>query len=317
MKQTSSLKITAILPLVLAASSMYAKAAILAPPTVTGSSPAFNGSFPASHAVDGTSNDYASASQGTNTFLEFTFAAPTTFDRIVVVNRNSFNGSDRIANYTLTYDGSVSQSVTTHTTLAGQGNFDVLGTRTATTVRLDVDSTISVGSNNTGVMEVYFLNTPTGMNLITTTTAINSSTPFGGFPSVNAVDGFVGFNGGEFASTAGVNTFLEMDLGSVQTVGGFDFFDRLPAGDKTTAFDLTFSVDSIFGNGDDIVQSYTGSTQSAEFAGISAQYVRYDVVTGTGNLGVSEIQFYAIPEPSSAGLLGLGGLALMTRRRKK
>jgi len=36
----------------------------------------------------------------------------------------------------------------------------------------------------------------------------------------------------------------------------------------------------------------------------------------TAHMGVSQLQFTAVPEPSSAALLGLGGLALMLRRKR-
>lgn len=38
--------------------------------------------------------------------------------------------------------------------------------------------------------------------------------------------------------------------------------------------------------------------------------------SGTGALNVSQVEIGAVPEPSSAALLGLGGLALILRRRK-
>lgn len=95
-----------------------------------------------------------------------------------------------------------------------------------------------------------------------------------------------------------------------------NFFDRIPSGDKVTAFDMIFSQDATFGNLDDTTRSYTGSTQSDEFTGIEARYVRWDVTAGSGNLGISEMRFYIVPEPSSAAMLGLACLALIKRRRK-
>ena len=299
---------------------MSAQAAIIASPSVSGFSSEFSGGFLAANVFDNNASEFASAGNGTNTFLEFTFPIPTTFDRVIVVNRNSPDGSDRIANYTLTYDGGAggSTSVTRGDLGSWRGGFDALGTHTATTVRLDVDTLGGAANNNTGAAEVYFLNTPTGMSPIPGVTVFNSATPFNGNYGANqAVDGLVGIGDFNEFATSGTGAFLEMDLGSLQTVGGFDFFDRIIAAEANTSFDVTFSVDSVFGNGDDIVQNYTGSTQSAEFAGIDARYVRYEQTGGAGNSGVAEIQFYSvIPEPSSTALFGIAGLALIMRRRK-
>lgn len=297
---------------------MSAQAAIIASPSVTGFSSEFSGSFLAANVFDNNASEFASAGNGTGTFLEFTFPIPTTFDRVVVVNRAA-PGNDRIANYTLTYDGGATQAVT-RTGGFRRGGIDALGITTATTVRLDVD-TVDDGTAglNTGAAEIYFLNTPTGMSLISGLSVLNSAPAFNGnYISDYAVDGIVGIGDFNEYATVGSGALLDMDLGSLQTVGGFDFFDRIIASEQNTSFDVTFSVDAVFGNGDDIVQSYTGSTQSAEFAGIDARYVRYEQTGAVGgNSGVAEIQFYAVvPEPSSIALFGLGGLALIMRRRK-
>jgi hypothetical protein len=66
----------------------------------------------------------------------------------------------------------------------------------------------------------------------------------------------------------------------------------------------------------------TGSTaQLAEFEGFSAsgvQYVRFEMADANSNaIGLSEVRFQeAVPEPTTTALLGLGGLALILRRRK-
>jgi hypothetical protein len=56
---------------------------------------------------------------------------------------------------------------------------------------------------------------------------------------------------------------------------------------------------------------------------ISAQYVRMTITDNQGYSGgggdrvaIGEVKFLAVPEPSSAALLGLGGLVLILRRRK-
>lgn len=301
-----------------------AKATIILNPSITGGSIAYGesvhnaGTYGSANVFNGNFDDYASYGQGVNTYLEFSFGSSVTFDSIVVVNRDSPAGDDLVANYTLTYD-SGSYSVT-RTGGRGQGGIDYVGSVTTSTVRLDVDTLVSSGGgNNTGFMEIYFLHTPAGMTVVPgITVTLASNNPFGGgYAATNALNGTIGRdNGTEFASDALTNTFVDFDLGAETQVGAFDFFDRMAADAKVSAFDMIFSTDSVFGNGDDVTRSYTGSTQSDEFSAILARYVRYDVTSVSGtNVGMNEIRFYAVPEPSIT-LLGSFGVFMLLRRRR-
>ncbi len=315
---------------VLSASS--AAAAIVAAPTVTNEFTAFNPAFAGSNAVNGTEAEYASQGGGTNTFLEFTFAGPSNFNGIVVLNRDSGGMSDLIGDFTLTFDGGATFGVN-RMALRGQSIVHELGDRVATVVRLDVD-TIGVGDafNNTGAMEVIFVNRPTGMSLISGVSIFNSAAPFSpAYDASNGIDGDIGRNSGltgasdnpEYASAGqGANAFVDFDLGGVQMVGGFDFFDRIAAIDHATAFDMIFSTNSVFGDGDDVLRSYgkNGIALGDTFAPISAQYVRFDVTAnanGGANTGLNEVLFYAIPEPTGVTLLGASAGLLLLRRRRK
>lgn len=315
---------------VLLASS--AGAAIVAAPTVTNSFAAFNPSFVGSNTVDGTEAEYASAGGGTNTFLEFTFPAATSFNGIVVMNRDSGGMSDLIGNFTLTLDGGATVGVT-RTPLRGQSLLHDVGNRTATVVRLDVD-TIGLGDNfnNTGAMEVIFVNRPSGMSLISGVSIFASATPFSpAYDAGNVIDGDIGRNSGitgasdnpEYASQGlGAGAFVDFNLGSVRLVGGFDVFDRIAAVDHATAFDMIFSTDAVFGNGDDVLRSYdkNGIALGDIFTAIPAQYVRFDVTAnanGGANTGLNEVFFYAVPEPAGVSLLGLAASILLLRRRRK
>src|SRR6185436_15656326 len=108
------------------------------------------------------------------------------------------------------------------------------------------------------------------------------------------------------SASLGAGTFVDFDLGAPSLVGGFDFFDRPADEDRVTGFDLIFSANAIFGDGDDITRSYVNANMALgdEFAPISARYVRFDVTGNNGlNTGISEIMFYQVPEPSTVALL--------------
>jgi hypothetical protein len=306
-----------------------AKATVLIAPSVTNSAPAFNPTFDANNSVDQTEADYASAGQGVDTFVEYSFGVPQSFDKIVVINRDSGGQSDLIGDFTLTLDGSSTIPIS-RAPVRGTSQIHFLGgVRTATTVRLDVD-TIGSGDtfNNTGAMEVIFVRTPPGQTPVTPVIA-GSAPAFAPLFSVdNAIDGDVGrtssptaTNGPEYASASlGAETFVDFDFGRVARLGGFDFFDRPADEDRVTSFDMIFSLNSVFGDGDDIIKSYANSAMAIGdvFAPVSAQFVRFDVTSNLGaNTGISEMVFYEVPEPSTLTSLVALGLAGMLRRRRK
>ena len=127
----------------------------------------------------------------------------------------------------------------------------------------------------------------------------------------------------EYASSGqGINTFVDFDLGTVAPVGGFDWIDRIAPPDRITAFDLILSPNSTFGDGDDIVKSYTNSGVALgdAFSAVQARYIRFDVTANSGaataNTGMSEIVFYQVPEPGSAALFATAMLGAAIRRRR-
>lgn len=69
-------------------------------------------------------------------------------------------------------------------------------------------------------------------------------------------------------------------------------------------------------SGDSIIGTFVASdtTQSFEYRGTRDNWVTQTV--GTGQINGLQLRTIPVPEPSSAALLGLGGLALILRRRK-
>lgn len=329
MKKRSILPLTAAVGCGFFLPADFSQASLVIASTATNGSTAFNASYAIGNAVDGKAADYASLNQGSDTYLEFGFSGAQTVNKVVVINRDSPAANDWIANFTMTFDGGLTAAVARTAARGVSGLHSLGGNFTTGTARLDVDTTGGgITGGNTGVMEVIFLNTSADRMLISGVTVANSAPAFDPtYAAANSLDSLIGrsLGGGqkpEYASAGlGNNAFLDFDLGSVRPVGGFDFFDRPAEADRVTAFDMIFSQDNVFGNGDDVVRSYanSGFAVGDEFASVQARFVRFDVTASNGlNTGASEFYFYqTVPEPTSslAALLGAGGILLRRRRR--
>lgn len=305
---------------------------IAAPAVLTGSTP-FSGSYPLSASVDGSNADYASAGAGAGTFLEFDFGGATSFDRVVLVNRDSPAGGDLFSQVTMTFsvdpvfDGG--DETETIATLAQRGRSLVHGlsqVRSGRYVRFDVDTLAGGDAFNTGAMEMLFLQTPVDTQAILGVGILNAAASFNAdYAAANSVNGVVGNSvtpaGIEYASAGlGAATFVDFDFGVELRLAGFDLIDRLGAVDRTTSFDLVLSNDPTFAS-PLVTMSYSKGaslTYSGSFDAQTVRYVRYDVTgTAAANTGLSEIIFYesTVPEPASGGLLLLGAVMLRWRWR--
>jgi hypothetical protein len=69
-----------------------------------------------------------------------------------------------------------------------------------------------------------------------------------------------------------------------------------------------------------VVVDSKGAGELLTYTSVSARYVLFEVTANHGDgsyVGMSEVRFIsAVPEPTTTALLGLGGLALILRRRK-
>jgi hypothetical protein len=314
---------------------------ILDSPNIVGGSTEFpegNGlTWYRSNVFNGTNATFASLAEGTDTFLEFQFGSTVSFDRVVMINRASTANGDRFSSVTLTYDSgsdtldtSVAASYSNGTS-AGSSIYS-LGSRVTTqSVRWDVNTIIGNEHNNTGMMEMFFLDTPNGAQVHDSVSVINVTTPFSAsYSGDNAVDGVVGMAGppgsaGEYASLGGGNsTFIDFDLEATVSLVGFDFFDRFFAGDQTSSYRVTVADNSDFSD-PSLQETYakTGAADSREFNAVEGRYVRLELLeTGSSlsNSGVNEIIFYtAVPEPALSTLLAAlaAAAALRLRRRQR
>jgi hypothetical protein len=91
---------------------------------------------------------------------------------------------------------------------------------------------------------------------------------------------------------------------------------------KSTTGDYDFSVGdwSQVGCTQDLGTSSGTVNVIQSLGGISARYVAIEVITigemTDNRMAIAQVEFTAIPEPSSTALLGLGGLALIFRKRR-
>ena len=178
---------------------------------------------------------------------------------------------------------------------------------------------------------------------VITPTVVGSSGSYSGYPDIDAADQGPGSDVTDWASASqGVNSFLNLDLGALYTLAGFTATDRVTSGginggfvggltDFTTAFTLQVFTDATFLTPLSGILSFNhtapvGPTQPSDFAftgglgNIQAQYVQYHVTATSGaNPGLSNINFTAVPEPATWGMMligfGLAGGAMRSRRK--
>lgn len=159
------------------------------------------------------------------------------------------------------------------------------------------------------------------------------TTGFNGFSgSVNAMadsndrtlmNAYTSYNSGD----AGVFTLSSISSDFTSAAGGYTLVVYFESDNNTRTGTITVNDSinpptSVSGlDGSTFSGTYveaTGSNDSnyAVFTGLTASSIEIDIDSDAGRMGITGMTLYAVPEPSSAALLGLGGLSLILRRRK-
>ena len=154
----------------------------------------------------------------------------------------------------------------------------------------------------------------------------SATSTLGSFPVSNLTDGDLGTGSGtsSWASGSAATVTLTLDFASADVAGiilNWGWGDRTPG-------DYEVKIDGIsLGSIDVDTAGGTGSAESNElntyiiFDSVQSGATKIEVIGSNGNnssWGFDEIEVYTgvVPEPSTTALLGLGGLALILRRRK-
>lgn len=288
----------------------------LSAPVITAAAPGYNGSYVASNLFDSTNSEFATLgggagtplSQSNGTWVELDFGMRVTIDRMILVTRANSADAIGVSRLILSNDSTFEETDTIHvfnnTGSNGQGLIHAFPATTARYARWEVTTSIGL-FQNLGGMELRFLNTPQNWQP-TPVTIYNGATAFSGDYSLdNAIDGDAGRSPGvEYASQSlGPDMFVDFDLGSAQPIVGFDFFDRIPSVDRTTAFNLLLSNDPTFATGVTTLSFAPGSSNwgfRRSITPILARYIRFDATQTTGafsNSGMQEILFYTAVPP--------------------
>lgn len=146
----------------------------------------------------------------------------------------------------------------------------------------------------------------------------------GGFAA--AVDGGSGDLGNLFTyrnrNGGVIGTVSQLDITNFATYDVYVYFNRNGA-TPTESYDITLGATTFSVTTNNTAAAFTEANAGNSFTG---NYVVFQGVTGTsftvtaGDSGQADyiygMQIVSVPEPSSTALLGLGGLALILRRRK-
>ena len=196
--------------------------------------------------------------------------------------------------------------------------------------------TVEKAKSRTGAAELEIYGTPTAYLRIANPTIIDYAQAKAGFDVEAIFNGWLSWPNADqtYASNyKGTDTFITFDFGTPTLVSAIEFWDRswtsTPHHDSAL---VTFSNVETFDSGSEIALTYEKGADEVYLLdiaalgtygrGIEARYMKWEVtglVDGSKtDVGLQEIMFYAIPEPSTLALLlgvaGFFGLGAVRRR---
>lgn len=271
-------------------------------PSITTSAPPFNASFVAANILDqNNQTEYASQSQGVNTFIDFDFGVPVPVTHFYHHGRTAADGITT-SNLIFSNDPAFATSTTvgiTHTSQVAPVTY-AIAPQSARYVRWDVTG-ISGSATNQGGKEISFLNLTGRYAQIADPVITAAATQYNAsFPPTNVFDNNPAT---DYASQSlGAATFMDFDFGAIKRVSGFELDNRSghPL-DAIVGSELHFSNDPTFSSGVSIVPVSHVIQEGAiiySFPDQMARYVRWDITAVkpggvAGNQGAAEIGFYA------------------------
>lgn len=301
------MRLSKLVPLALSCLSLVPDlhATVLTPPTVTSSSPGYQGIYVGENAVGQDQGEFLT--EDFSSVLEFDFGSAQTitgFINVTLQDPARSIGKNRLIFDT---DGTAGFSTETDTVMTftaaqtgtqGQGFIHRFAPISAQRVKWEVLEQVGFPTL-TGTTEMAFLSVANGTIPVTGVTVIGSATPFSPqYAAANASNGIAGLGGiagVEYASAGqGTTAYVDFDLGAATPITAFEMFDRLFVDDRTTSFNLIFSNNADMSS-PVATKSYNKSstwTASDNFAPVTARYVRYDVTGGSNNTGLGDITFF-------------------------
>ncbi|WP_435892389.1 PEP-CTERM sorting domain-containing protein [Oceaniferula spumae] len=258
--------------------------------------------------IDGRTGTFFHTGNGGTGQYSVALVKATNLSSIELVNRGDVNNGRAVGAFVEVLDSSNSVLFsTTIATNAASYSFDNGGAGFLGAATLRISHT----SNFLHLSEVraYADSVATGVS--------TSGAAAFGFPTVNGNDGdFTNFTHGNDNTT----DFWQVDLGSAKNLDWVSILGRQNFEERTNLATITL----LGADGTTVIASDTisGLTNNGAGAGSFSmtdgyQGVQFIKVDGVNFLHVGELAaIEAVPEPSSTALLGLGGLALILRRRK-
>jgi|TARA_B110000879_G_scaffold51302_1_gene72775 hypothetical protein len=183
---------------------------------------------------------------------------------------------------------------------------------------------IGVAASQAAVVRLDNVGSSTGANLdgiSTATLSISVPEISGLFTSVHNVTGGGGASLNSTATSLGINSDVDTDTDAFEATFSQSATFSFSQSVSITQLDLTnFTSGEVFQFGSTTINNEdlsNGTLDTYDFSTplILAADEQFTMSATAGIIGIEALTLTVVPEPSSTALLGLGGLALILRRR--